>query len=243
MENRKVALITGGSRGIGAATSLLLARSGYDICFTYFSDEGSAKLVKEEAASLGARVVTANVDVGSSSEIAALFSNFDDAFSRLDALVNSAAISASSLSVSKMTSDALNRIFSVNAIGTILCCREAIVRMKAGSAIVNLSSQAAKFGGNRMSHYAATKGAVDSFTIGFAREAAEKQVRVNAVSPAVIDTDAHKNSSEDRLSALKRSIPLGRFGSSSEVAQTIAWLLSDKASYISGSIVPVTGAR
>ena len=163
----------------------------------------------------------------------------------MTALVNNAGCNGGIAQLQNVTMQRLQEVFSLNVFGTFFCCREAARRMKknGGGSIVNVSSEAARFGGNNISHYAAAKAAVNAMTIGFAREVAADNIRVNVVSPGVIDTDMHSDSPTDRRQHLLNSLPMGRMGSADEVAQTITWLLSDKASFVSGSIFPVTGAR
>ncbi|MBV8938583.1 MAG: SDR family oxidoreductase, partial [Alphaproteobacteria bacterium] len=185
--------------------------------------------------------------IGKEAEILALFAAVDAAFGPVTALVNNAALNRThgSGTVEEMPLALIQEVFAVNVFGVFIACREAIKRMKpaGGGAIVNVSSQAATFGGNKMAHYAASKAAVNTLTIALAREAAAHGIRVNAVSPAVIDTDAHKDADEERRRYLNASLPMGRMGTPEETAEAIAWLLSPQASYISGAILPVSGAR
>lgn len=181
----------------------------------------------------------------SEKDILHLFKTVDKKLGPVSALVNNAGTSESVGLVENINLEKLQKTFAVNVYATFLCCREAILRMKenSGGSIVNISSEAAKFGGNQLTHYAASKAAINTLTIGLAREVAAYKIRVNAVSPGVIDTDAHKNISSERLEYLQKTLPLGRMGSVTEVAQTVVWLLSEQASYISGSILSIAGAR
>ncbi len=241
----KVALVTGASRGIGAAVAKTLAREGYAVCVNYHSQRAQAEAVVAEIERSGGKAIAAQADMGSEADIIALFSRIDASLGPVTALVNNAAVNLPNTGTAEHVSYAnLMQTLAVNVGGVMLCCHEAVKRMRAsGGAIVNISSEAAKFGGNRIAGYAASKGAVNTLTIGLARELAAYNIRVNAVSPGVIDTDAHAAATPERLEGLKSSIPLGRLGSADEVAEAVAWLLSEKASYVSGSIISVTGAR
>jgi NAD(P)-dependent dehydrogenase (short-subunit alcohol dehydrogenase family) len=239
---QKTALVTGASRGIGAATARRLAAEGYAVCVNYHSNRDKAETLAKE---IGGIAVQA--DIGAEADIVRLFASVEKQLGPITALVNNAALNRThgSGTVEEMPYELLESVFRVNTFGTIIACREAVAHMKkaGGGAIVNVTSEAARFGGNRMTHYAASKAAVNSFTIGFAREVAAHNIRVNVVSPGVIDTDAHASATPERLAGLAASIPMGRMGSPEEVAETIAWLLSDKASYVSGAQLGVTGAR
>lgn len=238
-----VALITGASRGIGAATARKLAANGYAICLNYNHNREKAETLAGEIIARGGKALAVKADMGVEADVMRMFEVVDSEFGGLSALVNNAV--AQHTQTVEMTSMAvLEETYRVNVFGTIIACREAVRRMKAaGGAIVNMSSEAARFGGNRMTAYASSKAAINTFTIGFAREVAPYGIRVNVVSPGIIDTDAHKAAPADRLAGLAASIPMGRMGSPEEAAATVAWLLSSEASYISGSILSVTGAR
>lgn len=250
-ETPKTVLVTGASRGIGAATALLLGEQGYDVAVHYASGKTEAEAVAAKIRALGRKSAAIAADMGSEAEVVRLFQEVDAALGPLGALVNNAALSGANAGgpVETLEWARAERVFAVNVLGLMTCCREALRRMKnnnhgaGGGAIVNVSSEAARFGGNRMSAYAASKAAVNTFTVGFAREAAEHGVRVNTVSPGVIDTEAHAGASEERMAGLKASIPMGRLGAPRDVAEAIAWLLSDKACYVSGTVLSVTGAR
>lgn len=244
---QKSVIVTGASRGIGAATAKKLAGEGYAVCVNYFKGEDEAKQVVDAITASGGKAFAVRGDMGVEKDILNIFDAADKQFGRLDALVNNAAINPreGSGQVEDMTWRSIDYTFQVNVTGIFIACREAIKRMKksGGGAIVNVSSEAGKFGGNRMAHYAASKAAVNTFTVAFAREAAAHNVRVNAVSPGVIDTGAHRDASPERLAAITASLPMGRMGTPEEVAETIAWLLSDKAAYVSGSVLTIAGAR
>lgn len=239
----KIAIVTGASRGIGAATAKLLAADGYAVCVNYLNSKAKADAVVAEITKAGGKAIAVAADVSKEADIIHLFQTVDKELGSVTALVNNAVVQEVKR-VEETSMALLEATFQANVFGVFIACREAINRMKkTGGGIVNISSEAAKFGGNRMTAYAASKAAISTFTIGFAREAAAYGVRVNAVSPGIIDTDAHSGAPAERLEGLKASIPMGRMGTAGEVAQTIAWLLSDKASYISGAVLPVTGAR
>lgn len=244
----KVALITGGGRGIGAATARLAARRGYDVCVNYASDEASAGRVVAECEAGGVRSVAVKADIGDLTQVEALFSGCDDRLGPVDLLVNNAGIVGQASTVEDLDPEALRRTFDVNVHGTILCARQAIRRMSTahggrGGAIVNLSSIAATLGSpGEYVHYAASKGAVDSFTIGLAREVAGVGIRVNAVQAGTTDTDIHARSGNpDRPAMVARNAPLGRVATPDDIAEAILWLASDRASYVTGAILRVGG--
>lgn len=241
----KVAIVTGASRGIGAAAAIKLAEHGYAVCINYRSGKNEAEQLVESIHAQHGRAIAVQADMASENDILRLFTTVDRELGTLTALVNNAGTNGGICEVEHITADHLHSVFSANVFGTFLCSREALKRMKTngGGSIVNVSSEAAKFGGTKLAHYAASKAAINTFTIGFAREAAQHNVRVNAVSPGVIDTEMHHDSPPDRIANLLKTLPMGRMGNPNEVAELIAWLLSDKSSYISGAIVPVTGSR
>jgi NAD(P)-dependent dehydrogenase (short-subunit alcohol dehydrogenase family) len=249
---RPVALITGASRGIGAATARVLAHDGWDICLGYRVNNAEADRVARECRESGARTLTVAVDVADAAAIDQLFGALDHAWpeSRLGALVNSAGIVAPSSRVEDMDSTRLSRMFSINVIGSFLCAGAAVRRMStrhggAGGVIVNVSSAAARLGSpGEYVDYAASKGAIDTMTIGLAKEVAEEGIRVVAVRPGVIDTEIHASGGQpDRAERVRTQIPMLRVGQPHEVAATIAWLCSDAASYITGSLIDVSGGR
>lgn len=247
----KVVLVTGGSRGIGAATARLAAARGYAVCVNYARDEAAADAVVRELSAGSAKAVAVQGDMGREADVVALFAAVDRSFGRLDALVNNAGTSGGGRSrVEDMTGERVTSVLAVNVIGPILCCREAIRRMSTrrggeGGAIVNVSSASARLGApNLWMDYAASKGALDTFTSGLAVEVAEEGIRVNGVRPGLIDTDIHATSGmPDRVERAAKHIPMKRAGRPEEVAAAILWLLSPEASYVSGTTVDVAGAR
>ena len=241
----KIAIVTGASRGIGAATAKLLGGKGYAVCVNFLSNSAEAETIANSVIKAGGRAIIVQADISQETDILAMFERVDTEFGPVTALVNNVGISGGSQTVEEITLEKLQLVFSVNVFGSFMCTREALKRMKrvGGGSIVNVSSEAGKFGGNRLAHYAASKSAINAFTIALAREVAPYNIRVNAISPGVIDTDAHSDISDERLVFLKKSLPMGRMGSSEEVAEAIVWLLSNKASYISGGILSIAGGR
>jgi NAD(P)-dependent dehydrogenase (short-subunit alcohol dehydrogenase family) len=242
---KKIAIVTGASRGIGAAAAQLLAKQGYAVCVNYFTAAEKAHDIVAAIKKNNGHAIAVQADLSSEQDILNLFATVDQQLGPVTALVNNAGTNGGICEVEHISSDRLEAVFATNVYGTFYACREAVKRMKqnGGGSIVNVSSEAAKFGGNKLAHYAASKAAINTFTIGFAREVAAHQIRVNAISPGVIDTDIHLESPPDRIQALKNSLPMGRMGTTEEVAKAIAWLLSTEATYLSGAIIPVTGAR
>jgi NAD(P)-dependent dehydrogenase (short-subunit alcohol dehydrogenase family) len=236
-------LVTGGGRGIGAATSRLLAKAGYGVLINYAADRASAEALAAELPA--ARTVQG--DVGREADVLAIFAAADALPGRLVGLVNNAGIVAGTARVENVTEATLQRILAVNVTGSFLCAREAVKRFakSGGGAIVNVSSIAARLGGSGdYVHYAATKGAIDTFTIGLAREVAAQNIRVNAVAPGLIETEIHASSGNpDRATRLGPSVPIGRAGTAEEVAEAIVWLLSPAASYVVGAVLTVGGGR
>jgi NAD(P)-dependent dehydrogenase (short-subunit alcohol dehydrogenase family) len=240
----KVAIITGASRGIGAATAQLLAEKGYAVCINYLNAQDKADEMVSTITNKGGHAIAVKADMSKESDIIQLFETVDKKLGPVTALVNNAGINGGISTVETITADCLQSVFATNVFATFLCCREAVKRMKkTGGSIVNVSSEAARFGGNQIAHYAASKAAINTFTIGFAREVAPYSIRVNTVSPGVIDTEMHQSAPPERLKKLIETLPMGRMGTPKETAKTIVWLLSDEASYLSGAIIPVTGAR
>ena len=245
-QNPKTAIITGGSRGIGKAAALLLAENGYNICISYNKNRDKALEVIKQAQKHQVKAIAVKADLSVESQIMEMFNQIDNELGTLSALVNNAAISGGIKAIEDIDFQYLENIYKTNVFSTFICCREAIKRMKTAKiqgSIVNISSLSAKNGGFKMSAYASSKAAVNNLTIGLAKEAAEYNIRINAVSPGVIDTDTHSNISNERRQHLNNSIALKRMGQPEEVAQLILWLLSDKASYITGSILPITGGK
>lgn len=240
----KIAIVTGASRGIGAATARLLAKQGYAVCVNYHHAKDKADALVQHIKENQGEAMAVQADMSNEADILNLFAAVDQAWGPLTALVNNAGTNGGICEVENMTAECLHSVFATNVYGTFIACREAVKRMKPhGGAIVNVSSEAAKFGGTRLAHYAASKAAINTFTIGFAREVAPYGIRVNTVSPGVIDTEMHHDSPPDRIANLLKTLPMGRMGSPEEVAEMICWLLSEKASYVSGAILPVTGSR
>lgn len=246
----KIAIVTGGSRGIGAATCRLAAEAGYDVCVNYAGNETAARAVADDVKRSGRRALIFKADVSDESAVMDMFETVDSELGTVTALVNNAGIVDRPQLLSEMKTDRLERMFAVNITGSFLCAREAILRMSTryggpGGSIVNLSSVASVIGGGgQYIDYAATKGAIDVMTIGLAREEAEFGVRVNAVRPGVIDTDIHASGGlPDRVEQLKDTIPMKRAGTAAEIAEAIVWLMSDKASYCTGTIIQASGGR
>lgn len=244
-----VMIVTGGSRGIGAATAMLGARAGYAVVVNYASNGAAADKVVAEIEAGGGRAAAVKADVGVEADIVALF-EAADRLGTLKVLVNNAGIVDAVAPVAEMTAERLERTFRINVTGSFLCAREAVKRMAtsrggAGGAIVNVSSAAAKLGaGGSRVDYAASKGAIDTFTVGLAREVAGEGISVTAVRPGIIETDIHASGGEPtRVAELSASLPLKRAGTPEEVAQAILWLASGEATYSTGAILDVSGAR
>lgn len=240
---KKVAIVTGASRGIGAATAKLLADKGFAVCVNYLNAEEKANQIVKNIREQHGNAIAVRADMGSEQAILNLFATVDRELGPVNVLVNNAGINGGICEVQNMTLERLQTVFSTNVFGTFIACREAVKRMQTGGSIVNVTSESAKFGGTKMTHYAASKAAMNTFTIGFAREVAALNIRVNAISPGVIETDMHSNSPSDRIANLMASLPMKRMGQPEEVSELIYWLLSDAASYISGAIIPITGSR
>jgi NAD(P)-dependent dehydrogenase (short-subunit alcohol dehydrogenase family) len=246
----KVLLITGASRGIGSATAILAAKHGYAICVNYRQNAQAAEKVVHEIESAGAKAIAVAADVAIESEVVRLFETVDQALGPLTALINNTGILEKQIRLEEMTADRLSRIFTANVTGSFLCAREAVKRMSTrhggkGGVIVNVSSMASQLGGaGEYVDYAASKGAIDTMTIGLAKEVATEGIRVNAVRPGVIYTDIHASSGEPgRVDRVKETVPMKRGGQPEEVAQAILWLLSDEASYCTGTFINVSGGR
>jgi NAD(P)-dependent dehydrogenase (short-subunit alcohol dehydrogenase family) len=245
-----VLLITGASRGIGAATARLAAERGHDVCVNFRADEGAAAAVVSEVRAEGRRAVAIQADVASEPEVVRLFDAVEQALGRIDGLVNNAGILARQMRVEQMDAARLERVFATNVTGAFICAREAVRRMStrhggSGGAIVNVSSRAAVLGAaGEYVDYAASKAAVDALTIGLSREVAGEGIRVNAVRPGIIDTTIHASGGEPgRVARLGPQLPMGRGGEPGEVARAILWLLSEEASYVTGTFIDVGGGR
>lgn len=247
--SKPLVLITGASTGIGASTAILAAQNGYDVAFTYLQDKTSAEKVAEQIKILGAQVLMIQANVAIEDDILNTFDAIDKKFGRLDALVNNAGILRQKL-FSEIDYDELQKLFAVNVIGSFICAREAVKRMAKskggrGGNIVNVSSIASRLGSPfEYIDYAATKGAIDTFTIGLAKEVADEGIRVNAVRPGIINTELHAKGGEPgRIARLAPSIPLKRAGEPIEVAHAILWLMSDQSSFTTGHLLDVGGGR
>jgi len=243
-------LVTGGSRGIGAATAIACARHGWDVAVNCARDAAAAELVAKQVRALGRRAIVVPADVADEAAVLAMFKRIDGELGPLAGLVNNAGVVDVQARVDEVSVARLQRMFAINVIGSFVCAREALRRMSTkhggcGGAIVNLSSVAARLGGpGWYVDYAASKGAIDTFTIGLAREVAAEGVRVNAVRPGIIDTDIHASGGQPgRAQALASMIPMQRPGTADEVAAAIVWLLSDEARYTTGAIIDVSGGR
>ena len=245
-----VVLITGGSRGIGAATALAAARAGYAVALSFQTDDQAAQSVVRAIEVLGGQALAIQADVAQEDSVLAMFAAVDAAWGRLDALVNNAGVVDVASRVDAMSVARLRRMFDTNVLGSFLCAREAVLRMSTrqggrGGSIVNVSSAAARLGSpGQYVDYAASKGAIDTFTVGLSKEVAAEGIRVNAVRPGIIDTEIHASGGEpDRAQLLGAQVPMQRPGSADEVAQAIVWLLGPQSSYTTGTLLDVSGGR
>jgi len=250
MTKRPVLLVTGGSRGIGAAVCRLAARQGWNVAVNYAANRAAADTVVSEVKAEGGDAISIKGDVGSAQDITLMFQTVDRHFGRLDGLVNNAGIVDTQQRVDEMSVERLERMMRINVTGSILCAAEAVRRMSSkhggkGGVIVNISSMAAVLGSaSQYVDYAASKAAIDAFTIGLSREVANEGVRVNAIRPGVIDTDIHASGGlPNRARDLAPSIPMQRPGTAKEIADAVLYLLSPTASYITGAILNVSGGR
>jgi NAD(P)-dependent dehydrogenase (short-subunit alcohol dehydrogenase family) len=246
----KVMVVTGGARGIGAATCLLGAQRGYAVCVNYRDNEAAARQVVDDIAGAGGRAIAVRADVAREADVVALFDAATARLGPVTALVNNAGILERQMRLDAMEAARFERVMAVNVIGALLCAREAVRRMSPrhggrGGAIVNVSSMASRIGSpGEYIDYAASKGAVDALTLGLSKEVAEEQIRVNAVRPGVIRTEIHASGGEPgRVDRVKSAIPMKRGGEAEEVARAILWLLSDEASYTTGAFIEVSGGR
>ena len=246
----QIVLITGASRGIGAATALLAAAQGYAVAVNYTANSLAADEVVRQIRASGGQAMAVRADVAKEAEVLVMFDKIDAKFGRLTALVNNAGVVDDVCRVDAITTARLQRMFGVNVLGSFICAREAILRMStihggAGGSIVNVSSAAARIGSpGQYVDYAAAKGAIDTFTLGLAKEVAGEGIRVNAVRPGIIDTDIHASGGQpDKARMQGPSAPMQRAGTAAEVAEAIVWLMSDKASYTTGVLLDVAGGR
>ena len=247
---KKIAIITGASRGIGAATATRLASDGYNICVNYLTDAKAADSVVETAKSHGVQAIAVQADIALEADVERLFNTTDKELGSPYALINNAAILFQQSRVIDMNAERINKLLATNVTGCFLCCKQAVARMStarggAGGVIVNVSSAASRIGsGGEYVDYAASKGAVDTLTLGLATEVADEGIRVNCVRPGFIYTQMHASGGEpERVERVKGSVPLKRGGQPEEVAAAIAWLVSGESSYTTGSFIEVSGGR
>ncbi|MBL8335246.1 MAG: SDR family oxidoreductase [Rhodoferax sp.] len=243
-------IVTGGSRGIGAATALLAAQRGYAVAVNYTRHAAAAEAVVSQIRTAGGSAIAVQADVADEAQVLAMFRQVDTALGRLSGLVNNAGVVDRAERLDAMDMQRLRRMFDINVLGSFLCARQAVLRMSTrhggvGGAIVNVSSVAARLGGSgQYVDYAAAKGAIDTFTVGLAREVATEGIRVNAVRPGIIETEIHASGGQpNRARKLAPTIPVQRPGTAMEVAHSIVWLLSQEASYTTGAILDVSGGR
>lgn len=246
----KVLLVTGGSRGIGAAVALLAAKQGYAVAINFNGNQAAAEAVAKQIRDAGGTAICVQADVSDEAAVLAMFARVDAELGRLTALVNNAGVVDMPSRVDAMSVARLRRMFDINVLGSFICAREAVLRMStrhggAGGSIVNLSSAAARIGSpGQYVDYASAKGAIDTFTMGLAKEVALEGIRVNAVRPGIIDTDIHASGGiPDRVAQMAPLVPMQRAGSAQEVAEAVVWLLSDASSYTTGAVVDVSGGR
>ncbi len=248
--DRGVMIVTGGSRGIGAAIARMAATRGYAVAVNYVSDTRAAQSVVDSITRGGRLAIAIEGDVAVETDVLRMFETSDRELGAVDVLVNNAGITGGFQRVEEISAPVLTRVLATNVVGSFLCAREAVRRMSSrhggrGGSIINISSRAAELGGSgEWIHYAATKGAINSLTVGLAREVAAEGIRVNAVAPGLIETDLHAAAgAPDRVERLSATVPVGRAGSADEVAECVLWLASPAASYVTGSILPVSGGR
>lgn len=249
MGTDRVVLVTGASRGIGAAVARHAAALGYDVVVNYTASADAAQQVAHDVRALGRRCLVYRADVSSEADVMALFEVVDGEFGRLDVLVNNAGIAGAYGGIDSVDAEMLGRLWAVNITSAFLCGREASSRMRtdrggAGGSIVNVSSKASVLGGpDEWIHYAASKGALDTFTIGLAKELGPHGVRVNAVRPGLIESDFHSIATDDRITRLAPTVPMRRSADPSEVATAVMWLAGDEAGYVTGALLDVAGGR
>lgn len=247
---KKTILITGGGRGIGAACAIHAAQLGYQVCINYLADAAAAATVVDAIERQGGTAFAIQADIADEAQVERMFASIDGRFGRLDALVNNAGVLSQQTRVDQMSAARIRRIMMTNVVGAMLCAREAVRRMStrhggAGGGIVNVSSRAAVLGAaSEYVDYAASKAALDALTIGLSKEVAPEGIRVNGVRPGLIETGMHASGGEPgRVARLASSVPMGRGGLPREVAHAVLWLLSDEASYTTGSFIDVSGGR
>ena len=247
---KPIVLITGGSRGIGAATALRAAQQGFTVAVNYTSNADAARHVVQQIVAAGGSAIAVQADVADEDQIVAMFQAIDTQLGPVSALVNNAGVVDVAARVDEMSAQRIRRMFDINVLGTFLCTREALRRMSTrhggkGGCIVNVSSVAARLGGpGQYVDYAASKGAIDTFTAGLAKEVATEGVRVNAVRPGIIETDIHASGGQpERARQMAPLVPMQRAGSAEEVARAIVWLMSPEASYVTGANIDVAGGR
>ena len=245
-----IVVVTGASRGIGAATARLAGGRGHAVCVNYVHARDEAETVARHIREAGGRAIAVGADTSVEADVERMFADVDDAFGAVTALVNNAGITGGFRRVEDVDAELLERVLAVNVTGCFLCAREAVRRMSTkrggkGGVIVNVSSTASWLGGGgEWVHYAASKGAIDTFTVGLAREVAGEGIRVNAVNPGLIATGLHAAAgAPERIERLASAVPLGRGGTPDEVAEAILWLISDAASFVTGARLPVSGGR
>ncbi len=238
----KIVIITGGSRGIGRATSIELAKQGYLVCINYRTNSAAAQSLEEQIKGDGGKAISIKADISVEKDVFKLFEQIDNLDGVLFGVVNNAGVLAEPSLLMNMKAERFRKTFDINIFGTFLCCKEAIKRMKNGGSIVNISSAASKSGGPfEYIDYASTKGAMDTLTIGLAKEVAELNIRVNAIRPGFIETDIHQI--PNKLETVKSIIPMKRVGQPIEIAKAVVWLLSDDASYTTGAIIDIAGGK
>lgn len=245
-----VALVTGASRGIGVATALKLAKDGYAVAINYAQDESAARRLVSQIRDNGGQAECFRADVAVEAEVLTLFDRTESFLGPISVLINNGAITGGFARLEELQAETLSQVFAVNVFGAFICAREAVRRMSTrlggqGGNIVNISSRAAQLGSaGEWIHYAASKGALDTLTIGLAKEVALEGIRVNSIAPGLIETDLHAAAGRpERPAQMAPSIPMGRSGSPEEVAECVSWLVSPAASYVTGAIIPVAGGR